>query len=238
MSYYSKGLLAQFFTEFRPITAIIMYSAPQETLLLQSADELSALARLLREGPASLRLLSGHSGVYTAGLAAAAASGEPLAVIDGAVRFNSYTLSAIASLLRIPPAILLRRTYVTRSFTAFQTEAAVTIKLPAFLAASQCRIVVVLGLLDTYYDEQVKPAECAKSLGRVVAALRAIVAGGTDVLVTDAGVANPPPGKEGLFPSLRNAAGVVLTLEQREGRLQCTQQRRLLSWDATTTPSH
>src|SRR2546422_6404000 len=77
----------------------------------------------MRRRPGAVHLLYGHSLVYTVSLLIGSAVNQPLAVVDGAMKFNSYTLSKIAALLGIPPKALLRKTHVTRSFTAFQTEA-------------------------------------------------------------------------------------------------------------------
>lgn len=183
---------------------------------LQPRAEFGIVARQFQEQPARLHLLYGHSGVFTAGLIIGSAAQQPIAVIDGAIRFNSYTLAKVAAYLGMPAKILLHRTHVTRSFTAFQTEAAITTKLPRFLATHPCRIVVILGLLDTYYDEQVKPHECRQSLHRIIHTLRELVKKNIHVLIADVEVAEPPKGKENLFQFIKNSADVVTLLEPKE----------------------
>jgi len=144
--------------------------------------------------------LHGHSSVYTASLLLGCASGRPVAVVDGSMRFNSYIVSRLASFLGLDPKNTLKRTHVTRSFTAFQTEATITSKLPRFLARVPCPLVIVTGLLDTYYDEQVKPSECRESLGRVMRTFSGLAGRGTHVLIADVDVgAAAPPGKSDLF---------------------------------------
>ncbi|MBA4313259.1 MAG: hypothetical protein C0417_11585 [Chlorobiaceae bacterium] len=187
-----------------------------QTAELQPPPDFSSVAQQFQKQPAKLHLLHGHSGVFTVGLIIGSASQQPIAVIDGATRFNSYTLSKVAAYLGIPAKALLHRTHVTRSFTAFQTEAAITTKLPSFLATHQCRIVVILGLLDTYYDEQVKPYECLKSLQRIVNTLKELVKQNIHVLIADIEVADPPKGKENLFKLVKDAADDVAILEINE----------------------
>ncbi len=204
---------------------------------LQSLAGLDRAARQMLEPPGHLHLLYGDSGVFTAGLAIASATRRPLAVIDAATKFNSYTLARIAALLGIPPKLLLRRTQVTRSFTAFQTEAAITLKLPRFLAATSCRMVVILGLLHTYYDEQVKPHECRQSLERIVRALRADARANVQILIADVEVSGAPPGKESLFSFLRESTDIVMRLDHAAAGYQLSMERRVLPWDATTTRS-
>ncbi|HLF15498.1 MAG TPA: hypothetical protein VI932_11485 [Bacteroidota bacterium] len=163
--------------------------------------------------PGAVHLLHGHSSVYTAALLFACASKCPVAVIDGSMRFNSYIISRLSSFLGLAPKKTLARIHVTRSFTAFQTEAAVTSKLPRFLMRTPCPLVVVTGLLDTYYDEQVRPSECRESLGRVMRTFGEMARRGTHVLIADVDVgAAAPPGKTDLFAIVRGGADEALLL--------------------------
>jgi len=194
-------------------------------------------AHHLQERPAKLRLLCGHSGIFTLSLTMGSATQQPIAVIDGAMRFNSYTLSKIAHSLGIEARSLLHRTHVTRSFTAYQTEAAITVKLPRFLASSHCRIVVILGLLDTYYDEQVQPRECRQSLRRILGTLKSLVSRNVHVLIADLEITAPPQGKEDLFRLIKEAADAVTILEPYENGFRLKEEKGNQLWDATTIHS-
>jgi hypothetical protein len=191
-----------------------------------------------KQQPACTMLLHGHSSVFTASLLVGSMLSKPIAVIDGATRFNSYTLSSIAKLLNVSPRILLQKTYVTRSFTAFQTEAAITTKLTRFLARTHCPLVVILGLLDTYYDEQVKPHECEHSLRRIFQTFRTLTMNNVHILISDVDVTKAPLGKEKLFPYMYKAVDVVMSLQPDEHGLQFKEERRTLTWDGITTPLH
>ena len=208
-----------------------------QTAELRPIAEFGSAAHRLRERPARLHLLCGHSGVFTLGLAMGSASQQPISVIDGALRFNSYTLSKIARSLGMEAKALLHRTHVTRSFTAYQTEAAITGKLPRFLDASPCRIVIILGLLDTYYDEQVQPHECRQSLHRILGTLRSLVNRNIHVLIADLEVATPPQGKENLFRLLKESADTVTILEPHGNGFRLKEERNNHIWDATTIRS-
>ena len=211
-------------------------SQPQTTEI-RSLAGIGDASHRFRERPAKLHLLCGHSGVFTLSLALGSAAQQPIAVIDGSVRFNSYTLSKIARALGMAAAPLLKRTYVTRSFTAYQTEAAITVKLPRFLATSPCRIVVILGLLDTYYDEQVQPHECRQSLNRILRILKSLVDRNIHVLIADLEVTTPPHGKQDLFRAVKEAADIVTTLEPYENGFRLKEERSNHLWDATTIRS-
>jgi hypothetical protein len=201
----------------------------------------AALSHVQRR-PAAIHLLYGHSLVYTVSLLIGSALKHPLAVVDGAMKFNSYTLSKIAAVLGLSPKPLLQRTHLTRSFTAFQMEAAVTAKLPRFLDRTPCPLVILLGLLDTYYDEQVKPQECVQSLQRIVRTLRELTAANVQVLIADTEAGNVPPGKEELFHLIHHSADVVLRLEQNGFEHPAStalpdEERRPLPWGEIMTPS-
>jgi len=138
---------------------------------------------------------------------------QQIAVVDGSMRFNSYLHSNVAKTLHILPKQLLQKTYITRSFTAFQTESAITTKLPRFLKQTHCPMVIVLGLLGTYYDEQVKPHECRQSLLRIIHTFRELTTQNIHILIADVEVPNPPLGKHGLFSLIRDSADIVLIIK-------------------------
>jgi hypothetical protein len=189
--------------------------------------------RRLQRKPASLSLLSGHSGIFPLSLLMGGATRAPFAVIDGTMRFNSYTLSRIARSIGEHPQQLLRRVHLTRSFTAFQTEAAITVKLPRFLQNTPCPLVVILGLLDTYYDDQIKLHECRESLRRVIRFLQILPRKNIHVIIADLEVAQAPAKKEELYQLIKKSVENLLTLTQENGtlRLQSIQQPVSLTGD-------
>ncbi|HUL44644.1 MAG TPA: hypothetical protein VLY03_09835 [Bacteroidota bacterium] len=201
---------------------------------LQDIPGFTTTLQAFRDRPAQLHLLHGHSTCYLLGLALGSATGKPVAVIDGGMKFNSYVLAELAKIVSCSPQQLLRRTYLTRSFTAFQTEAAITTKLPPFIASTHCRSVIILDLLDTFYDDQIRPAECRESIRRILCTLRQLVARNVHVLIAGVLVEHPPPGKEHLFTLLHEAAHHVLAIHP-EGHLS---EERNLPWAGTMIPSH
>ena len=207
------------------------------TIEPRSFSGMELVSRRIVRQPAHLHLLHGHSNVFLASLMIGGATNQKIAIIDGAMKFNSYTLADIARLIGILPAALLRRTYITRSFTAFQTEAAIVTKLTRFLSHTPCPLVVILGLLETYYDEQVKAHECRQSLLRILQTLRALASRHIHVLIADVEVPNAPPGKEQLFRSLYDAVDIVLSLQPHEQKFRFNEERRNRLWGATTIPS-
>ncbi len=205
-------------------------SAPlSETTTMRDSD---VITKKLHQSPARIFLLHGHSSVFQMSLFFGTQLQKSIAVIDGSMRFNSYSVLKIATLLHLPAKDVLRRTHITRSFTAFQTEAAVTTKLVRFLQSTPCKLVIVLGLLDTYYDEQVKPNECQQSLQRVMHTFRELTKQNISVLLADVNVSNPPKGKELLFELVKKHCDTVYQLHISNNQFQLTEQ-----WDVTMIPS-
>ena len=134
------------------------------------------------------------------------------------------------------PKDLLRRTHVTRSFTAFQTEAAITTRLPEFLQRRSCGVVLILGLLQTYYDEQIHVHESEHSLHRILQTLHRVKAQNRHVLIAEVDVENPPEGKEHLFGMIRAATEVTLSMQPVDAGYELIEQRSI-KWDETTNPS-
>jgi hypothetical protein len=109
--------------------------------------------------------------------------GVLLAVIDGCNGFDVHTITKFAREKRLDPDILLNRIFISRGFTCYQMEAAITNRLPVFLNANNSRAGMVLGLLDTFYDEQVSSREVQQILARVLLALQKIKKNGVSILL-------------------------------------------------------
>jgi len=99
--------------------------------------------------------------------------------------------------------------------------------------------VIVLGLLDTYYDEQVKPPECSASLKRVMRVLAKVSALKTHILIADVDVGdNAPVGKKLLFPLVLREAGNAMLLSHDGTRFTLGPGRSAARITSTNTPEH
>jgi len=90
-----------------------------------------------------------------------------VAVIDGANRFDAYGLARMAQIDGMNPVDFLNRIFISRIFTAFQMDGVITRGLGPFLKESKAKVVIVLGLLHTFYDDQISVRESEKSLARI-----------------------------------------------------------------------
>jgi hypothetical protein len=94
-----------------------------------------------------------------------AGRGADVILVDGANRFNPYTVSSFARNVLIPPEKLLRRIRIARAFTCYQMATLMGERLVSLLreegAAGRLQKpwVILLGLLTTFLDEDVPERE-------------------------------------------------------------------------------
>lgn len=140
--------------------------------------------------------------------------GVPVALVDGANRFDVYSIAEFARWVasrarqRVTPGQLLERIHVARAFTCYQMEATITERLPAFLKQNGVTTAMIFGLLDTFYDEQAPLFEVKASLQRIIVALQQLKAENTAVLLASMDVRLESKERNMLFPKL------VATMDQ------------------------
>ena len=106
---------------------------------------------------------TGEIASYVAGWLAG--RGIEVVVLDGANRFNPYMASSFARKAFIPPESLLKKIRIARAFTCYQMATMVGERLNDFLgqggaiAQSERRWIILLGLIDTFLDEDVSDRE-------------------------------------------------------------------------------
>jgi len=114
-------------------------------------------------------------------------SGEAVVAVDGGNRFDPYEVARAERALGGSGREALSRLLVSRAFTCHQLEALLARRLPGALARSGARVVLVLGLPETFADEDVPYAEACRVFQGCLAALRRLSRGGTRVVVAGEG---------------------------------------------------
>jgi len=184
--------------------------------------------------PGKIYLLHGQGLVFRLSLSAAAQAlqhGVPLTLIDGSNRFDAYYLADIARAVTargdgppITPEEMLERIYVSRAFTCYQMEALITDRLPAFLERSRSPVVIIFGLLDTFYDEQAPLFEVRQSLQRIIVSLRHLRQKGIAVLLASLDLQPASRQRGELFPALARAVDNVFAVSAGESGLRITRE--------------
>jgi hypothetical protein len=151
-----------------------------------TSDDSQALIHSFPTQHGKIFLLSGDTPIFRLSLyltALTVRDGASLALIDGANRFDVHAITAQAQRWQMPPQGLLERIFISRGFTCYQMEAAITERLPAFLARRSVRTAVILGLLDSFYDEQIKFQIAREMLQHIIAACHAMKTDGISLLL-------------------------------------------------------
>ena len=105
-------------------------------------------------------------------------------VLDGANRFDPYIVSSFARKILIPPEDLLHRIRIARAFTCYQMATLMGEKLAPLLmeenmmARAQKPLVILLGPLNTFLDEDVPEREVSPLLERSLTKVETLVAEG------------------------------------------------------------
>ncbi len=158
--------------------------------------------------PGKLYGLHGDSTVFRLSLTAAGHAlvrGIPVTLVDGSNRFDLYGLAEFARRTaggRYTPEELLQNIFISRAFTCYQMEAVITERLPAFVRTKQSPVVLIFGLLDTFYDEQAPLWDVRSGVQRMTQALQELKRDGVSILVASTDVGPIPPPRRGLLPGV------------------------------------
>jgi len=189
----------------------------------------TALVQQFNEAPpGKLYMLHGSPAVFRLSLSAAAhvlLQGIPLTLVDGTNRFDLYYLAEFARRFGmryggVTPEELLQRIFVSRAFTCYQMEALITNRLPAFVQRSGSPIVVIFGLVDTFYDEQAPLFEVRGSLRRVLVSLDALKRDGISVLLASDNCMPATPDRNGLLPMIAAGMDRVFRVTEAESQVR------------------
>ena len=105
-------------------------------------------------------------------------------VLDGANRFDPYIVSSFARKVLIPPEDLLHRIRIARAFTCYQMATLMGEKLVSLLmednvmVRAQKPLVILLGPLSTFLDEDVPEREVSLLLERSLRKVESLTAEG------------------------------------------------------------
>jgi hypothetical protein len=148
-----------------------------------------------------------------------AGKGIEVIVLDGANRFNAYTVSSFARRELISPEKLLKSIRIARAFTCYQMATLMGEQLISLLrregAATdllQRRWVILLGPLTTFLDEDVPEREVRPLFERSLRKIEGIASGGVPFLLFQSSVFSENfPFTKGRRGGLKDSKRVYLT---------------------------
>lgn len=138
--------------------------------------------------------------------------GKKIAIVDGGCKFDLHIISNFAWQQHINPTILLNRVFVSRGFTSYQVEAVINERLVSFLQKIKSNTAMIFGLLDTFYDEQVRFAEAFKMLKRIILQLQKMKKQNYSVLIAVEHLNVLPKERNRFLEILKQSADVVYKL--------------------------
>jgi hypothetical protein len=213
--------------------------APTQSGIAVSSEALSG--RFINPPPGKLYLLYGAREIFHLSLVVASnilGRHRPIAVVDGANQFDAYYLARILRQQYGDPGLFLNTIYVSRGFTCYQMEAAITQRLPQFLHRMKSKTAMIFGLLDTFYDEQAKFHEVQQSLQRILKKLHEMKKDGVSILIASLETKVLPEERNRLFRTLRSSVDQLYRLEVSEEHCQLVQMKEIgkPSWDGPFQP--
>jgi hypothetical protein len=125
-------------------------------------------AQLLAPGATGLTLVVGTPQATPLALPFCASwleQGEPVVAVDGANCFNLYRLTEWAKRKRLDSPALLQRLRIARAFTPFQM-ATILHHIGAEMDSQRARRLVITGLPDCLYDEELSEQEARSTFVR------------------------------------------------------------------------
>jgi hypothetical protein len=143
---------------------------------------------------------AGEVSSYVAGWMAG--KGIEVIVLDGANRFNVYTVSSFARRILIPPEKLLKSIRIARAFTCYQMATLMGEPLISLLKQEEAtellqkRWVILLGPLTTFLDEDVPEREVRPLFERSLRKIEGMASAGVPFLLFQPSVFSenfPPP---------------------------------------------
>lgn len=121
-------------------------------------------------------------------------AGAPVVAVDGGNRFDPYEIARAERALGGSGRTALSRLLVSRAFTCHQMEALLSRSLPEALARSGARTALVLGLPETFDDEDVPYPEACRVFRGCLSALRRLSGEETRVVLAGEAAARRRPG--------------------------------------------
>jgi hypothetical protein len=134
------------------------------------------------------------------GITLAAVNDHAVWVLDGANSFDAYFVACLARGWNHPPESILSRVQLSRAFTCYQLSESITRRLPMALAhpkqeaAGKANVrfqlrhpgasVFCIGLLETFYDEDVPITDAVRLLRSVNASLTELARQGHSIFIT------------------------------------------------------
>ncbi len=155
-----------------------------------------------------------------------------LYLIDGANAFDAYGLTRLIMKQRQDPRVMLKRIHLSRAFTCYQLAERIASlssshpeqpvlslsKESEAQSKESLRAVYLVGLLDTFYDEDVPLVEATRLLNQMLAQLQQLAGRGALIIITTKLPPVEAAARAVLVQRVKESADVVYHLSKDGGR--------------------
>lgn len=205
------------------------------------------LLRQFQSPPAGkLYCLHGNRSVFRLSLYAASRAllnGHFVAVVDGSNSLDLYYIAEYARRVaamrdsQVTPEEVLERMYISRAFTCYQMEATITERLWEFVRSKHIPVVMIFGLLDTFYDEQAPLFQVKASVQRILEVLYRMKQSHLSLLLAMHDIQPASKERAQLAPIVWSAMDEVFSIDQAETEVRIVRETELKSvwWKQSAT---
>jgi len=134
--------------------------------------------------------------------------------VDASNRVDPYYLAKLARYRGIDPSVFLRNAFVSRAFTAYQLELAITEDLGPFMNEIGAKTLVLYGFIDLMDDEQVPKKDVFSIMRRIRDTLNLLRSDAISTLLVSRVPHFQLKERERLFESVKRMSDVRYHLEQ------------------------
>ncbi len=139
---------------------------------------------------------------------------KPVVYLDGGNSFDPFLLSKAARHAGLAPEDLLSRIHISRAFTCHQMHSLIVDRLAGALNEFGADVAIVSGLLNTFYDEDVKFGEAYDLLKEATAEFARLAGRGTRILLACPDTKLPLAPRQNRFVNLlKTVADKALRIE-------------------------
>jgi len=118
------------------------------------------------------------------GVTRVAADQHSVWVLDGANSFDAYFVARLARSWNYAPETILAHIKLSRVFTCYQMNELITRRLVSAVGSTKRAVILCLGLLDTFYDDDVPLTDAVRMIRMILTTFTVLVQRGYTILIT------------------------------------------------------
>ncbi|MGC8594200.1 MAG: hypothetical protein ACP5MI_01190 [Candidatus Kryptoniota bacterium] len=140
-------------------------------------------------------------------------------LVDGANRFELYSLTRQAETDNIEPYQILQKVFISRVFTAYQMDGLITGGVQPFMKQINSHALFIFGPLHTFYDDHVPLKDSIQSLDRIRLTLDFMKEEGVSIVIASEFLVPSKKDKTILFKKMTYMSNEIYKLDDESLKL-------------------